>query len=443
MNRWRRFGPIALDYLPSVMQREWQMGFLALVGLAPGVAALTAWVHLAYVLPDTIATDVLHGWLLPPLLLNTIGARGVLVGAGLVTLLTGCLSLANVYLASIERRLGELALFAALGLRRREVTALLLIEAVLAGLLGSGTGVLLGLAVSRASWSSARLYFGLTDPYAVTPLALLVGAGGGLLAAVLFMGIVAATAVVAPSVTLRGDRLHLFDTWRELKTSLSGALFAGALTLVVALPVLQAAAALVLSSLALVLAALLTGSSWALTNLYRQLPTPATWPLWTLAVRGLARHPNHTAGMVLAMTAGAYGTGLAALSWVGRTVGSAFPLWVAGLILVAGAGLVLAIAALATRERRWEFGLLMALGARIGRVRRLVLLEFAIVALGGGALGALLALINWSGSGSRSGWWMALGIVVADLLAALLTAWMGAAPVLFMVTRRAIGQTLR
>ena len=34
-------------YLRSVMRREWQLALLALCGLAPGVAVLTAWLNLA------------------------------------------------------------------------------------------------------------------------------------------------------------------------------------------------------------------------------------------------------------------------------------------------------------------------------------------------------------------------------------------------------------
>ena len=70
-------------------------------------------------------------------------------------------------------------------------------------------------------------------------------------------------------------------------------------------------------------------------------------------------------------------------------------------------------ASLAALERRREYGLLMALGARRSRLWRLILLEYAIVAFGGGALGALIS------------------------------ACVGAAPVLWLVTRRTPGETIR
>lgn len=443
MRRWFRVIRIAPDYLRTVARHEWQTMVLALVGLAPGVAALTAWTEVALLLNRTDANQTLQPGLLPPFLLEALGAGGVLVGTGMVTLLIGCLGLANVYLASIERRLGELALLSSLGLRRREVMALLLLEALAAGLLGDGVGLLLGVGLSWLSWPAAQAYFNIDAPYALSAEAVLVGAVAGVLAALLFMSVAAITATVSPAVTLRGDRLHLFNTWRELKTTITGAFFAAALTFLVALPVLDVQATLVLSGLALLLAALLSGGSWALTNLYRRLPTPVSTPLWTLAVQGLARHPDHTTGMVLALTAAAYGVGITALTWLDGTLTVAFPVWVSGVILVASAGLVLAIAALAALERRWEFGLLMALGARAGRVRHVILLEYAIVALGSGAAGALLALFNWAGSGGHGGWPGALGLVAADLLAALISAWTGAAPVLWVVSRRSIEQTVR
>ena len=86
---------------------------LALVSLAPGVAALVAWLQIAWRLRDETITAAQLGWVLPPALLTAITPSGVLVGCGLVTLLVGCLGLSNAYLASVERRLGDLALLLA------------------------------------------------------------------------------------------------------------------------------------------------------------------------------------------------------------------------------------------------------------------------------------------------------------------------------------------
>ncbi len=105
-------------------------------------------------------------------------------------------------------------------------------------------------------------------------------------------------------------------------------------------------------------------------------------------------------------------------------------------MLTAGAGLVLTAAALAAWERRQEYALLVALGARPGRVRRLILLEYAIVALGAGSLGGIMALVNWAGSSGRGNGWLAVGIILADLLGALLSAWVGAGPVWWRVGRK-------
>ena len=71
----QQLGQLALRYLPTVARREWRLGLLALVALAPGVAALTAWGNLALLLraAEPGQADALAGWLLPPRLLGTIG----------------------------------------------------------------------------------------------------------------------------------------------------------------------------------------------------------------------------------------------------------------------------------------------------------------------------------------------------------------------------------
>jgi membrane protein YdbS with pleckstrin-like domain len=82
------------------------------------------------------------------------------------------------------------------------------------------------------------------------------------------------------------------------------------------------------------------------------------------------------------------------------------------------------------------------LGTRPSRVRQMVMLEYAIVAIGGGLLGTLLALGNWAMAGGGN-WWAALAIAVVDLLAALLSAWAGAIPVLWRISRWSAGEALR
>jgi len=448
--RSRRFWRIAPAYLMSVAQREWQLAVLTLGGLAPGVAALTAWLHLALLVQTQPYPNSLRGWLLPAPLLDLLGPQGVLVGAGVVTLLIGCIGLTNAHLASIEHRVGELSLLINLGLSRFETLALLLLEVLATGLLGSGVGVLLGLVLNQFTWQAAAVYFRLTADPAVQGTAMLTGFGVGLLAAFLFMGFLALTA----AVELPGLALHsrayteLPDIWLKWRTSfwatsLLGTLYAALLVAAAGLPILPWKTTLTLTALAVTLSSLLTGGGWLLTKLYWRLPKPGEMPLWTLAVQGLARHPNHTAGMTLALTTGSYAVGLAALAWLDGAAALGFSAWVAGMVLVAGAGLVLTGASLAALERRRELALLTALGARSSRVWRMILLEYGIVAVGGGSLGALLALGNWVLSAGRGNIWLAVGIVLADLLGAITSAWVGAAPVLWLVTRRSPGTVLR
>jgi dipeptide/tripeptide permease len=61
-------------------------------------------------------------------------------------------------------------------------------------------------------------------------------------------------------------------------------------------------------------------------------------------------------------------------------------------------------------------------------------------------LGAFLALLAWSIAGSANAtvtWPVALAIVAVDVVAALVTAWAGAAPVLWLISRQPPGVSLR
>jgi hypothetical protein len=68
------------------------------------------------------------------------------------------------------------------------------------------------------------------------------------------------------------------------------------------------------------------------------------------------------------------------------------------------------------------------------------------VAVAGGTLGALLALLAWAlvgGDGGSPTWMLAIAIAVVDVLAALATASIGAAPVLWLISRQPPGVSLR
>lgn len=457
MRGLRRLWRLAPEFLAASTRREWPLALLALVSLAPGVAALVAWLQLAWRLQDEVATLAHLGWLLPPALLNAITASGVLVACGLVTLLVGCLGLSNAYLASVERRLGDLGLLLSLGLSRAELMALLLLEALGLAVLGTGFGLALGFFLSAASWPAARDYFRLPFGFTLYPEPFVIGALAGALAALLFVGITGiATGLRTPQASAAQSQLrrHWIRDWGQWRFSTLGTIFTGVLTLVVGLLALGPRAALVLTVLALGLAILLNVGSWLLTRFYWRLPTPASTPLWALAVQGLARHRRQTAGMTLAMTAGALGVGLAALGSVGQEPRAIFPLWVAAVLLATCASLVMTTAALAALERRQELGLLAALGARPQRIRRLILLEYGIVAVGGGTLGAALALLAWWLTTVNADWpalrvpstasiGLAVAVAVLDVLAALVTAWLGAAPVLWLISRQPPGVSLR
>jgi len=448
VKRWQRLGRLAPQFLAASVRRDWPLAALALVSLAPGVAALVAWMQIAWRVRGETLSAAQFGWVLPPALLEAVTPAGVLLGSGLVTLLVGCLGLSNAYLASVERRLGGLALLLALGLSRWEMMALLLLEAMGLAILGTAAGLALGFFLGVAVWLPARGYLLLEPGFTLYWQPFVIGAIAGLLATLLFVGITGiSTALRSPLSALRSRApRHWIRDWGHWRFSTLGVLFTVVLVASLGVLVLGLRVGLILTALALLLAAALNAGSLLLTRFYWRLPTPEGWPLWALAVQGLARHRRQTAGMTLAMIAGTLGVGLAALSWMNRRAEATFPLWVAAMLLVACATLVLTSAALAALERRQELGLLAALGARRARVRQLILLENGIVALAGGTLGAALALAAWAvvGAGPGSGNWpLALAIAVIDVLAALATVTVGAAPVLWLVSRQPPGLSLR
>ncbi len=434
---------IAPHYLRTVIRREWQLALLAVVGLAPGVAALLAWLNIAVHVREQAVLRLLSGWLLPPWLLATLGVSGVLTGAGMVTLLIGCLGLTNAYLASLERRAPELALLQSLGLSYRHLLLLLSLEALAAGLLGSGVGLLFGWGLSRLAWPAAAAYFGLVGAHTLTATALWAAFCAGVGAALLFMHTAVRLTQPRNVDPARARQSMIYAVQQNNRSALAGALYAGLLTWGVGFLILPPVAALTLGALAEFLAVLLTLGGWLLTWLYQRLPRATRWPLWSLAIQGLAHHPNQTAGMTLALTTGSYAVGMAALSWLASDGQAHFPFWVAGLVLVAGATLVFTVAALAAWERRKTVGMLLALGAHRRHAGQLILLEYTIVALGGGTLGTLMAFATWLMAGPPDHRWAALGLILVDLVGALLSAWIGAAPVLWLVTRRPIGQSVR
>ena len=74
--------------------------------------------------------------------------NGFLTFMGLVALLIGGIGVVNTMLVTVRRRVGEIAVLKALGMKGRQVIAVFLLDALLLGLIGSVVGAVLGLAAS-------------------------------------------------------------------------------------------------------------------------------------------------------------------------------------------------------------------------------------------------------------------------------------------------------
>jgi putative ABC transport system permease protein len=77
----------------------------------------------------------------------SLGLLVVFVLVAAVSVLVGGVGVMNIMLASVEHRINEIGLRKSLGATRRDVLAQFLVEALLLGIVGSGLGVALGLAV--------------------------------------------------------------------------------------------------------------------------------------------------------------------------------------------------------------------------------------------------------------------------------------------------------
>jgi len=130
----------------------------------------------------------------------TGGTTALLLGLGGVALLVGGLGIANVLVISVLERRGEIGLRRALGATRGHVGAQFLVESLLLGAAGGGTGVLLGTAITYAM-AAARGWQTLIPAYAP---------GAGLLAAALIGGV----AGLYPA--LRAARLSPTEALRTL-----------------------------------------------------------------------------------------------------------------------------------------------------------------------------------------------------------------------------------
>ena len=334
-----------------------------------------------------------------------------------------------------------------LGLSRLELTILLLLEAMGLAVLGTAFGVLLGVALSVASWLPARDYLGLEPGFRLFAEPFIIGALAALLATLLFVGVTGISTGLRPlTVTGHQPRKHWMRDWGQWRFSTLGILFTAALTALLGILAVGWRAGIALTLLALALALLLNAGSGLLTRFYWRLPAPDSKPLWALAVQGLARHraADHRpdAGNDRGRTgsrAGRAGLGRRQRAGYLSALGGRDA---AGRLRQSGADGV----------SSGSFGAAAGTGAaggagpRRGRVRRLILLENGIVAVAGGALGAALAVALWWLVGSDATQTAALTVLVIallDVLAALAAAWIGALPVLWLISRQPPAASLR
>jgi ABC-type antimicrobial peptide transport system permease subunit len=105
---------------------------------------------------------------------------------GLAAVAIGGIGIMNTMLVAARRRVGEIAVLKALGMKGRQVVLVFTLEALILAITGTALGVGLGLLASLVVRGAAESLTGLAIPWVLHPDALLAGVLVGLLATVLF-----------------------------------------------------------------------------------------------------------------------------------------------------------------------------------------------------------------------------------------------------------------
>jgi len=125
---------------------------------------------------------------------------------GLIAVVIGGIGIVNTMLVAARRRLKEIAVLKAVGMKGRHVVLVFTIESLLLAVAGTAAGVLLGILASMEVNSITQSMAGYSIPWSLHPDALLAGALVGIVATVLFAYVPAVRASrQRPVAALRSD----------------------------------------------------------------------------------------------------------------------------------------------------------------------------------------------------------------------------------------------
>jgi putative ABC transport system permease protein len=233
---------------------------------------------------------------------------------GVAALVAGAFVVLNAFHMSLGERRRQLALLRALGATRRQVTRLLLREAVLVGLLGSALGLPLGWGLAAALVRVNERVLGIAlPPPRLTPVTLALGAAlGPLMSVVATLTTSRRAAARPPLAELATRHVAAAEPTRRGPVLAGLALVAVALLLLATVPAGLVARERGAAVLVPVMVLALAGSVLALPLALRPLLAAAAWladrrprPEGRLALRQLRRQPTRTA-----LTAGALFVGV-------------------------------------------------------------------------------------------------------------------------------------
>jgi hypothetical protein len=161
--------------------------------------------------PDAVLSDLQgqgpgnYGPASDPEIDNLDQASAVIPALVAAIAVVAVIALGHALVATVRRRRHDLALFGSLGMRPRQLTAVVLVQAVAIGVIAVALGAPLGLVVARSAWGPVARGLGVADDIAVA-------APWGL--AALVLGVLLTVLVLATGPALAAARTRPADALR-------------------------------------------------------------------------------------------------------------------------------------------------------------------------------------------------------------------------------------
>jgi predicted lysophospholipase L1 biosynthesis ABC-type transport system permease subunit len=226
----------------------------------------------------------------------------VLSYIGLIAILIGGLGCINTMLVVVGRRTTEIATIKALGLKSRQTMTIITLEVLILGAIGSLFGIIIGVGLSLFIKGMVEGLFSRPLEWALYPGPILTGFLVGTVASAMFGFLPAyAAAKVRPAIVLR-QQSQLLPQIGGLNTLAIIGLMTVALGGLAGVVLGKLMLGVTIAFITLLVSALLVTLMYVVVLGAGQLPAPAWWPSFKMALRNFNRHRTRTATTLLVVT---------------------------------------------------------------------------------------------------------------------------------------------